>query len=107
MTSEQGDERRREIIRRLEEEKARIDAEKARLNAEKARIDVEMEQRRAELEFQLGRANHPPLSNDMCPTCWIKHNRKVQLQPVSHEEDPNNYDRMVCRECGYVEDRRT
>ena len=96
MTAEESNEYRREIIRRLEQEKAS-------LNAEKARIDLETKHRRSELELALRRAYHPPLSNDICLRCWIDHGDKVILKNISEEPMHGMRDRFVCSKCSYEE----
>jgi DNA repair exonuclease SbcCD ATPase subunit len=100
MTSEQGDEYRREIVRRLEQEKQNRDAKRAELEQAKAKLEAED---RASAGAML-RAQAPSLLSDICPSCWIKHGRKSKLHAVQHE-DPDHYDRMQCRSCDYFEDR--
>ena len=60
MASEENEQKRREIIRRLEQDKARVETQLATTQEE-----------RAALEAALLRAYHPPHSNDVCLTCWV------------------------------------
>lgn len=99
MTSEQGDEYRREVIRRLEQEKQERDAKRAELEQANAKLEAED---RAAANAML-RAQSPALLSDICPSCWIKHGVKSKLHAAEHE-DPDHYDRMQCGSCGYVED---
>lgn len=99
MASEQGEEYRREIIRRLEREDQELEAKTREAEAESA----EAKREREALKAAHLRAQLPFPPGDPCPSCWIMHGQDSQLYAVPHD-DPDQYDRMKCS-CGYYEDR--
>lgn len=99
MTSEQSDQYRREIIRSLESRNKQAKAKALNAEAEAAKAKLQSEA----LEAALLRAYHPPLSNDICLSCWINHGDKVTLKNIPQVSPHGMRDRFVCSECGYAE----
>lgn len=51
------------------------------------------------------RLGSPLPEPNLCPQCWFLHGRRLPLTAIEHPTDRDNFDRMKCRICGYVEDR--
>ena len=94
MAPEEGEQYRREVIRRLEREEHEADAELARIQARKAEIQA------ARLRAQR------PVPFGFCPRCKIMQNRESLLVAKAHP-DPQHSDLCECEECGYSEEPRT
>jgi hypothetical protein len=103
MTSEEGNENRRHIIRGLEQRYQHAKAKALQTETESAQAKRELEaMEAARLRTQL-----PFPAGDVCPECWLIHGNITELYPVPHD-DPEHYDRMRCKApCGYFEDRST
>ena len=94
MPPEEGEQYRREVVRRLEREK-----HQAKLDLAKAQA------RNVEIEAQLLRAQSP-LQLGFCPQCWIMHSKENLLVSAPHS-DAQHFDMCECEECGYSEEHRT
>ena len=91
-TREDENERRREIIRRLEDEETR-------LNAEKSAVEREL----AEVKARILRAQSPYPPGDICRACWDDHGVHSKMQPQSGDR---GVDAFRCGKCGHVEERK-
>ncbi|MDE3181006.1 MAG: hypothetical protein KGM47_15270 [Acidobacteriota bacterium] len=50
------------------------------------------------------RLSAPLPEPNLCPECWFIHGRTSPLRAVPHPE-PKKFDRFVCDQCNYVDDR--
>jgi hypothetical protein len=101
MPPENKDEQRREIIRRLEYQNQRLEAELLEAETKAA----ELRQKHTAASGARLRAEGPFPAGEPCPECWITHGRDIQMYCIP-ADDPKDYDRWKCGECGYFEDRR-
>ena len=99
MTSEESDEYRRQIIRSLESKKKQAKAKALNAEAEAAKAKLKSQA----LEAALLRAYAPPLSNDICLSCWINHGDAVTLENIPEDPPRGMRNRFVCSQCGYAE----
>ena len=76
MPTENSDQRRREIIRELEDEKRAAQVKKARPSAD---VDAQL----FEIEARLHRAKSPPPSPELCVDCWVLHGEQLKMLPRS------------------------
>lgn len=92
MPSEYDEQRRRELIRQLEEKDRNLQAEARDFEALIAK-------RRQDVEAQLSRLKADPPPGDMCLDCWVTHGRVYVM--ANHPERPVQpmRDRYVCPNC--------
>jgi hypothetical protein len=102
MPSEDNEEDRRQIIRRLEHRYKESQAQKAQLGRDKLGI----EHKTAEIEAALLRAQNPPPGDKICLICWVDNGLIVDREPIRHPVSIH-YDRWICRNCGDIKDIRT
>ena len=94
MPPEANEQERREIIRQLEQEQRRLSAEAEHLNAQIAQVT----QRQLSIMAALLRAWEPPLSNDVCLSCWIIHGEQNKMKAIPGRPVAKRH-RFVCPRC--------
>ena len=92
---------RRDMLRRLEQ-KANGPTPSEVLEAEQVIAKYRAEQ--AQAREAIPRLSTPLPKPDLCPECYYLHGRTISLAAV-RSDDPDRYDRLKCKTCGYVEER--
>ncbi len=99
--SEESESYRLQMLRRLKQIDRGPTPPKV-LKAEKVVAEYREEQARA--RETIARASLPLPEINLCPQCWINHGHRTFLT-ANHHPSPDRYDRLICSQCNYVEDR--
>jgi len=101
--SKESESYRLEMLRRLKHKNSAPPPAEV-LEAQKVIAKHSQEQQKAREAIPRLEAGLP--KPDLCPRCWFNEGHESILYAI-RADDPSRYDRMKCRECGYVEDRET
>jgi hypothetical protein len=72
--------------------------------AEAEKVIADYRKGKAHAEAIRARLPLPLPEPNLCPACFYEHDNRSPLIAVA-APDPTKLDRMICRTCGYLEDR--
>lgn len=100
--SKESESYRLEMLRRLKHEYGETPPPEV-LKAQ--HVIADYRQRKAAADPVIARASAPLPEPDLCPSCWIDHERRSKLIAIPHK-DPARFDAWECPVCEYFEEHR-
>lgn len=89
MAPKEDEQERREVVRRLENEKLRLNRQKAQIDPSPTKIDRQLVETEAKILRAQSAANDPSFGTEVCFECWVEIGERVPLtpQPSGYAED--------------------
>jgi hypothetical protein len=100
--SKESEEYRLKMLRQLENLYSKAKPSEV-LEAEK--VIAEFRKKQADTDAKILRLRTPLPEPDLCPNCYYLHGHSNMLAAAT-ADNPNLFDRMRCKVCGYIEDRK-